>query len=461
VSSSLLPDTDSYKSSHPWQYPVTVNGMFSYLESRGGRYGHTVFFGLQPILQRLAKGFTDADIGEAAELFAAHGEPFPKEQLLDYWKRTATATHRNAHVPLKIRAVPEGTVVPTHNVLMTVESTNPETFWLASYFETQLMRVWYPITVATQSWTIKQIIKRYLDQTADNPEAELPFKLHDFGSRGVSSEESAGIGGCAHLVNFKGTDTVAALIYAREHYGERMAGFSIPAAEHSTITAWGKDREVDAYRNMLNKFAKPGALVAVVSDSYDLWNAIDNLWGAQLREQVINSGATVIIRPDSGNPPDVVCRALFALNERFGSTINTKGYKVLNNVRVIQGDGINEESIQEILRVATMQGFSATNIAFGMGGALLQQVNRDTQKFAYKASAVHTYDGKWVPICKDPVTDPGKKSKAGRLDLIRRGDKFETVVGDAVGSELVTVFENGKLLQPTTLGEVRLRAAGK
>ena len=181
----------------------------------------------------------------------------------------------NAHggrLPVRIRAVPEGTLVPVHHVLATIENTDPACAWLTSFLETALLRVWYPTTVATNSWATKQLIARYLDQTGDP--AGLPFKLHDFGARGVSSLESAMLGGLSHLVNFMGTDTMSALLGARVYYGEPMAGFSIPAAEHSTITAWGRDGEAAAYRNMLRQFAKPGSIVAVVSDSYDLDHAV-------------------------------------------------------------------------------------------------------------------------------------------------------------------------------------------
>lgn len=151
------------------------------------------------------------------------------------------------------------------------------------------------------------MILDYLEKTSDDPQSQINFKLHDFGSRGVSSQESAGIGGAAHLINFLGTDTVTAMLFAMEYYkAEFPPAFSICAAEHSTITSWGKDKEVDAYRNMLKQFAKPGALVAVVSDSYDLNNAVDHLWGEQLREEVIKSEATIVIRPDSGDPVTVV-----------------------------------------------------------------------------------------------------------------------------------------------------------
>lgn len=452
---NLILDTDSYKASHWLQFPSGTTGMFAYLESRGGRDQDVLFFGLQYLLkQYLTTRVTPDMVKEADHFFSRHGVPFNR----DGWMRIAHDL--DGRIPVRIRAVAEGTLVPTHNALMTVESTDPQTFWIVSWLETLLMRVWYPTTVATNSHHIKRLIYDALERSADDPEAELPFKLHDFGSRGVSSRESAAIGGMAHLVNFKGSDTVVGVLAANEAYNHPMAAFSIPAAEHSTITSWERDGERLAYANMLQHFAKPGALVAVVSDSYDLWNAIDNLWGGELKEQVIQSGATVIIRPDSGDPATVVRQALEHLEARFGSTVNSKGFKVLNHVRVIQGDGINRDSIPEILKTVLDAGFSATNLAFGMGGGLLQQVDRDTQKFAYKCSQV-TRDGRSVEVFKAPVTDPGKTSKKGKLDLIRNGDYFQTLAYEHspyANSALSVVFENGELMRQYTFEEVRARA---
>lgn len=257
-----------------------------------------------------------------------------------------------------------------------------------------------------------------------------------------------------------GSDTIAGVWCANHYYHSDMAAFSIPAAEHSTITAWGKKREADAYRNMLKQFAKPGALVACVSDSYDLENAVQNLWGSALRDAVITSGATVVIRPDSGDPPTIVRHTLEMLDASFGHTLNRKGYRVLNHVRVIQGDGINATSIRAILQHAMDGGYSASNVAFGMGGALLQQLNRDTQKFAMKLSAVVIND-KQLPAFKDPVTDPGKKSKAGRLDLIQTENGYETIALGGMQpdarSVMRTVFENGALLIDDSLDTIRAR----
>jgi nicotinamide phosphoribosyltransferase len=452
---NLILDTDSYKASHWLQYPPQTTACYGYLESRGGHFDRTVFFGLQYLLQEyLSRPITPAMVQEAAAFFTAHGLPFNRAG----WDFIAQDCQ--GRLPIKIKAVPEGTVVPTHQVLLTMESTRPEAFWLVSWLETMVLRVWYPITVATQSWHLRQEIWRALQLTADRPEAEIDFKLHDFGSRGVSSPESAGIGGMAHLVNFQGSDTVQGVRFANHYYHHPMAGFSIPAAEHSTITAWGKAGEVEAYRNMLHQFAQPGKVLAVVSDSYDLWQAIDRLWGEELRQQVIDSGATVVIRPDSGEPVAVVCEALQRLEAKFGSQVNSKGYRVLNQVRVIQGDGINGESLGAILKAIANLGFSASNIAFGMGGALLQQVNRDTQRFAFKCSEV-TIAGQAVPVYKDPITDPGKRSKQGRLALLRTAGGYETQPAEKVptGADVLqTVYADGQLLQKWTLEEVRQRS---
>jgi len=454
--------TDSYKYSHYLQYPPNSSRAFSYLESRGSEreYKETLFFGLQYILKEyFSKPITMEEVEEAKEIAEMHGEPFN----YDGWK--LIVEKYKGKLPLRIRAVPEGTVVPLHNALVTVENTDDDNLlWLVSFFESLLLHVWYPITVATQSYYLKKLICKYLKETADNPDAEIDFKLHDFGFRGVSSVESSGIGGLAHLVSFKGTDTVPALYVGRKYYNEQMAGFSIPAGEHSTFSSWGRDHEVDAYRNMLKQFAKPNSLLAVVSDTWNIFNACENIWGDQLRSEVINSGATVIIRPDSGDPKTVVLKCLSILEEKFGTTQNYKGYKVLNHVRLIQGDGVNPDSIKEILEGMKEAGYSASNIAFGMGGALLQKVNRDTLKFAYKCSAM-TINGEVKDVYKDPVTDVGKRSKAGRLDIVRSyGYPAGTIrlKNDQIAHEksiMRTVWENGELLVDDSLEEIRKRVS--
>jgi nicotinamide phosphoribosyltransferase len=454
-------DTDSYKSSHFLQYPPNTTLVHSYLESRGSErnYTETVFFGLQYLLKRyFAEPFTLADVLEANEVITAHGEPFN----LVGWTRLIEKHHGT--LPLRVRAVAEGSIVPTRNVLMTVENTDDEFFWLTGWFESQLMRLWYPITVATQSYYIKKDVYQFLTETSDDADAEIAFKVHDFGSRGVSSQETAAIGGAAHLVNFMGSDTMSALLIHRNFYHSEMAGFSIPAAEHSTITSWGRENEIEAYRNILKHFAKPNALVAVVSDSWNIYEAVEKIWGEQLKQEVIDSGATIVIRPDSGDPVEVVGKVAELLGEKFGTTINSKGYKVLNNVRIIQGDGVNPVSIHNICQSLKDKGFSTSNIAFGIGGALLQKIDRDTMKFAYKCSAI-VRDGKLVDVYKQPITDSGKSSKKGRLDLIKdeNGEYKTVVLSDittiaAENSQLNTVFENGQVLVDDNLEAIRQRA---
>ena len=458
LAKNLILNTDSYKVSMFNQYPVGTTGVYSYIESRGGRYDRTVFFGLQAFIKEyLLEPITQADIEIAEEILTAHGEPFNRkgwQYILD---------KHGGFLPVVIRAVPEGTVVPVKNVLATIENTDPECFWLTTWLETALLRaIWYPTTVATQSWHIRQLILNYLERTGD-PNL-IDFKLHDFGARGVSSLESAGIGGAAHLVNFMGTDTISGILFAREYYNAGVAGFSIPAAEHSTITSWGRDGEGKAYENMVKQFGKSDSILAVVSDSYDIFNAASKLWGEDLRQLVIDSGATVVIRPDSGDPVEVNRRLVEILGEKFGYTVNSKGYKVLNHVRIIQGDGINYQAIVDILTALTELGYSADNIAFGMGGALLQQVDRDTQKFAMKASSV-CINGQWISIAKDPVTDPGKKSKAGRVTLWKSGSELISSVEQPHGwhdhsvgefhEVLETVFENGVLVKEINFDQVR------
>ena len=463
LSKNICLNTDSYKCSMFLQYPAGTTGVYSYIESRGGRYDRTVFFGLQAFIKEyLLEPITRADIDIADEILTAHGEPFNRQG----WEYILSK--HNGYLPVVIRAVPEGTVVPVKNVLATIENTDPECFWLTTWLETALLRaIWYPTTVATQSWKIRQIILQYLEQTGDP--TTIDFKLHDFGSRGVSSMESAGIGGASHLVNFMGTDTITGVLYAREYYNAGIAGFSIPAAEHSTITSWGRDGEVDAYRNMLTNFAKPGSIVAIVSDSYDIYNAASKLWGEELKEEVIKSGATIVIRPDSGDP-EIVCRKLVQiLHSKFGAVKNDKGFYVLNNVRLIQGDGVNENTIRTILGSFMAYGYSADNIAFGMGGALLQQVDRDTQKFAMKCSAAKV-NGEWIDVQKDPITDSGKKSKAGRTTLWTSGGEFTSSVDQPKGwtdkgigwnPALTEVYRDGKLITEYSFEEVRVNAKGK
>ena len=480
---SIMSRSDSYKGTMKNQYPKGTEIVRSYIEARGGIYAAVEFLGIQAVTQELAIPITQAQIDFAEKVWAGNG-------LGDHFNREGWEYILKEHggkLPVIIKAVPEGTVIPTKNVLCTIENTDPQCWWLTTWIETILLRaIWYPTTVGTKSYHIKKIIKQYLEKSGDV--SGLPFKLHDFGARGVSSAQSAEIGGAAHLVNFMGTDTIEALPYINEVYGDPLdsIGYSIVAAEHSTITSWGREHELDAYENMLDQFARKGSIVAVVSDSYDIYNAC-KMWGTSpLKEKIIASEATLVIRPDSGDPLEVIPRMLAILAEKFGVTVNAKGYKVLNYVRIIWGDGINAQSLESILRtMVDLHGFSADNFAFGMGGGLLQQLDRDTHKFAMKCSAVavreftpttrqldgyYEHESKlvWRDVFKDPITDSGKTSKKGRVTLWKSGGEYVSSVikptgwaDKAVGEwteALVVYYENGELPFSQTFVQVRANA---
>ncbi|MFV2060707.1 MAG: nicotinate phosphoribosyltransferase [Gammaproteobacteria bacterium] len=457
MNKNIILNVDSYKASHYLQYPNGTTEVSSYIEARGGQFKQAVFFGLQIFIKEyLMKPFTQEDINEAEIIFEAHGVPFNRIG----WQYILIK--HNGYLPIEIQAIDEGKVIPVKNALVQVINTDPKCAWLTSYVETALLRaIWFPTTVATLSWYIRNIIKRYLDETADTSDG-LAFKLHDFGARGTSSEESAAIGGAAHLVNFQGTDTISGIMAARRFYGADMPAFSIPAAEHSTITSWGKDNEKAAYENMLDRFSGPGKLVAVVSDSYDLWNAIDNIWGNELKAKVMQSGGTLIVRPDSGDPITIVTETIERLMKCFGNEVNEKGYRVLPDyVRVIQGDGVSKQTIEAILEAMKQRKQSADNVAFGMGGELLQKVNRDTMQFAMKASAVRV-NGLWQDVYKDPVTDQAKRSKKGRLAVIENEQgEIVTIREQSLGESenlLKTVFRNGELIKNWRFDEIRKNA---
>ncbi|MDB4975883.1 MAG: nicotinate phosphoribosyltransferase [Myxococcaceae bacterium] len=463
---SVVSDTDSYKLSHWNQYPPGVSRMMSYFEARGGELDTCTLFGLQYLLHAyLSQPITRAQVAEQKAFSALHGEPFNERG----WLRIVE--HYQGRLPVRIRAVPEGTVVPVSNALLTIESVDdPECAWLVSWLETMLVRLWYPSTIAIMSRESKRILQHYLTLSADDPAGELGFKLHDFGARGVSCLEQSRLGTAAHLLSFFGSDTLEGIRTANHYYGAAMAGFSIPATEHSTITMWGEEHEEQAYESYVRKYlverqTAPGVakLAACVSDSFDVYRAIDQYWcGPRILPLIQQSGGTLVIRPDSGDPLEVLPRIFEILEARVGMRINSKGYKVLPDYfRVIQGDGIDRHSMRAILEKLTSLQISASNISFGSGGGLLQKVNRDTQKWAFKCCHA-VVNGQAVDVRKRPVTDPGKRSKAGRLDLIRTAQGFETValpegLDAHPESAMVTVFDQGRITYDTTFAACRAR----
>ncbi|XP_078059350.1 nicotinamide phosphoribosyltransferase 2 [Mustelus asterias] len=459
---NILLATDSYKVTHFKQYPPDTCKIYSYFECRKGKadeFKEIVFFGLQYILKKYLSGsvVTEEKIQQAKQIYELHF----KQSVFNEEGWRYIITQHNGHLPIRIKAIPEGSIIPRGNVLFTVENTDPKCFWLTNYIETILVQVWYPITVATISREFKKILAQYLYKTSGSLDS-LEFRLHDFGYRGVSSQESAALGGAAHLVNFQSTDTVAGLLMAQQFYDCQMAGFSIPAAEHSTIISWGRSQEKDAFEYLLKQF--PSTPISIVSDSYDIFNACKQIWGGELKDCVErrNKDSMVVIRPDSGDPVETILEVIRILEEVFGSTLNCQGYKLLPSfIRVFQGDAINLHSIEKILNALKNKDWSAENIVFGCGSALLQKLNRDTLNCSFKCSYVER-NGKGLDVYKQPVTDPIKGSKRGMLTLRRNPDGSIETVQEGKGNPeedlLVAVFENGNILQEYTLAEVRSNA---
>lgn len=450
--------TDSYKLTHWNQYPEGTRHVYSYLESRGGFFEDAVFLGLGYMLKRYLADtvISKYDIEDAREFAHQH---FGNDTIFNYqgWKRLREK--HNGRLPLQIQSLPEGSVVNSHTPLMTVVNTDPEFFWLTNWAESLLLKVWYPTTVGTLSREIKKVLLEYLTKTGTP--AELPYKLVDFGYRGVSSEESAAIGGYAHLINFNASETMAGIVLAREYYRALMPANAIIATEHSTITSWGEDHECDAYQNLIER--NPEGTIACVSDSYDIQNAVEKLWGGSLRNKVLDRKGTLIVRPDSGDPINIMRGVLTGLADKFGYEVNSKGFKVLcPRVRALQGDGVNYQTIRHMTATLTSEGWSADNWSYGMGGALLQQLDRDTLKFAFKCSAINI-NGTWKDVYKRPATDPGKNSKRGRFAVVYNGSKYCTMPrrDDLIqtGDLLETAFLDGEVSGKYNFYEIRTRAS--
>ncbi|NHA04128.1 nicotinate phosphoribosyltransferase [Mucilaginibacter sp. HC2] len=465
---NLILLADAYKyAHHKFYYPGTTQ-IYSYLESRGGWFDETIFFGLQYFLKEYIQGqaFTQQDIDEADSFLQ---QVFGRDDVFNRAKFQYILDKYNGHLPIKIKAVAEGTAVPTGNVLMTIENTDPECYWLTNFLETLLMQVWYPCTVATLSNQIRKVITQYFQETAtDDAEAGIDFVLNDFGFRGVSSVESAKLGGAAHLINFSGSDNLAGSSMAINYYDtKKVYGLSIPATEHSICTLLGKEGELEVFRHVLKSF--PTGTIACVSDSYNIFRACEEYWGTELRDEILNRPGTLVIRPDSGDPIRTLLEIFEILFSKFGYTVNTKGYKVLPpQLRVIQGDGVNYAEIKNIYKTLKENGISAENLVLGMGGALLQKVDRDTQKFALKCSSAVIND-KEVAVEKSPtemdaqgnITESFKKSKGGRLKLVKINGIFKTVKEQdhtELSDHLQTVFENGQLINTISFEQVRANA---
>lgn len=454
--------TDSYKISHHYLYPKGTEKIYSYLESRtGAEFNKTVFYGLQYILKKYLEGcvVTEDKVKEASEIIDAHIGP----DIFNYDGWMYIARECDGKLPVEIKAVPEGTPVNVGNVLMTVENTDKNAFWLTNYLESVLLQVWYPSTVATLSAEIRKLCDFYLNVTSSNKD-NLDFMLHDFGYRGSTSTEASKLCGSAHLISFKGTDTIPALILPKNYYNtDEVQGFSVQATEHSVMTSEGEENEFTQAINVI-KQAKDGVL-SVVIDSYDYKNFLKN---ASQPEYELNreiteflnrkEGNKVVFRPDSGEPVSTTLDCFDILEKGFKSHENEGGFKVFDsNIGVLWGDGLDYHKIRDILFGLKSEGWACENIIFGMGGGLHTSTTRDTQRNAFKCSA-QKRNGEWFDIYKKPL-DNSKKSKKGRLKLLKNDTGFKTVNIDQPGEDVLqTVFKNGELLIDESFETIQNRA---
>jgi len=455
---NLILNTDSYKLGHYLQYPQGTRAISSYIITRGhSSRPEIMFFGLQMFLKAyLARPVTLTDIDEAEELATLHGQPFDRAG----WTRILNV--HGGYLPLRIDALPEGQAIRRGVPVLQVVNTDPHLPWLTAYTETALLRaVWYPSTVATLSWRLRQTIEPFLARTSDNADERSALMVSDFGARSTTSLEQAALGGVAHLLHFHLSDSLPAIRHARRYYGALMAGRSLPASEHTTMTAWGQSREAQAYANMIEHFARFGAY-SVVSDSYDLHNAVSEIWGKQLQPQVRAAGATLIVRPDSGDPIDTPVQVVAQLAYAYGTHLNGKGFKVLDNhVRVLQSDGVTLQDIQMILGRLEGMGFAAENISFGVGSTLLQKLSRDTLSFTMLASAMQDDSGSWHDIGRRAVNPRERPLPSGRQAVVKDGLDLLGMPLAELGRRdnmLQPVWQDGRLLKDWGFEEIRARA---
>lgn len=460
---NVLTLADSYKYSHYKQYPAGVVNMYDYAEARSTKeYEQTLFVGLQGLLKEyFTAPITEEDVKEA-ELYASiHGVPFNTAGFMKI------INNYGGYFPITIKSVPEGILVPNKNILFTIELTinDSDLFWLPSWMETFLMKVWYTCTVASRSYDIKSNIIEMSKITDETPFVDYSFL--NFGDRGCTSVEAANLGGFAHLTCFRGTDNFGSIKYTKEFYNVAIEeidniGHSAVASEHSSVTAWGRNNEREMVLTYLNN-NKNQNLIACVGDSYDIFKFTEMVTSGEFKEKIESDDyPTFVIRPDSGYPVDIINQILNIMeknNVRY--TLNSKGYKIFNKYRILWSDGVTKQNIKDVLSSAILRKYSTQNFVFGMGGGLVQNLNRDTLGFAIKCSELTFDDGATLDIYKDPITDSGKKSKRGKVTTYfnKKTSEFFT---DIVGKEneyiiniVQPVFVNGKLIKEYTLTQVR------
>ena len=482
---------DFYKVSHREQYPEGTEIIYSTWTPRSNSYhpsaSYVVAFGFQAFVKKYLIEYFDEnffskplykviDDYERVLKFSLGIENPSSEHIKALWQL--------GYLPLKIEALPEGTKVPFRVPMLTIENTNPKFFWLTNYFETLMStELWLPSTTATIAHEYRTILDKFCEETGGDKEV-VQFQGHDFSMRGMSSLEASEKGGAGHLLSFTGTDTIPAIQFLEDYYNanieNELVGCSIPATEHSVMCAGGFDNEFETYKRLITK-VYPTGMISIVSDTWDLWKCITDII-KPLKDEIMTRDGRVVIRPDSGNPVDIICglnanptsSAVFKENhtledrglievlwEIFGGTINEKGYKVLDpHIGAIYGDAITLERATMICQRLKNKGFASTNIVFGIGSYTYQYNTRDTFGFALKSTYARI-NGEDRLLFKDPVTDNGtKKSQKGKVAVLRNAKGTLCYVDNLVkvnNTLMKTIFVDGKLLRDEDLSTIRQR----
>jgi len=498
--------TDFYKTEHHKMYPEGTTLIYSNLTPRKSRIpgiDKVVVFGVQHfILQYLTDKFT------------RHFFALPKTQVIEEYKRHINvdskhieALHDLGYLPLEIKALPEGTLCPIGVPLLTIKNTHPDFYWLTNYVETLMSAMlWQPTTSATIAYEYKKLLSKYAKETTGSVDF-VPWQGHDFSMRGMSSIESSILSGMGHLLSFTGTDTIPAIYQLEQSYGASgLIGASVPATEHSVMCMGIKENEIDTFSRLLKLY--PTGILSIVSDTWDLWKVLTEIL-PKIKEQILARDGKLVIRPDSGNPVDILCGrddlhkdtigwydkggkaiseaerkgVIELLWDLFGGKINEYGYKELDfHIGAIYGDSITLDCARQICERLKAKGFASTNVVLGIGSYTYQHNTRDTFGFAMKAtygevemtgypegrSPEALEPSQWTErreIFKDPITDDGtKKSKKGLL-RVGQHENGNLFVQDQCTWEqentwlLQTVFKDGKLEKTTTLQEIRDRLA--
>lgn len=474
--------TDFYKVHHNKMYPEGTTMIYSNFTPRKSRMGgvdHIIFFGLQHFMKKYL-----------VEQFNEHFFEVPFEVIQEEYSRqipVGTAHIKElwdlGYLPLEIKALPEGALVPIGVPVLTVRNTHPKFYWLTNYIETLLScGLWQAITSATIAYEYKKLLSKYAKETTGSTDF-VQWQGHDFSMRGMSSPESAILSGMGHLCSFTGTDTIPAIYQLEKSYAATgLVGGSVPATEHSVMCMGTKDDEIGTFKALLDKY--PTGILSVVSDTWDLWKVLTEYLPA-LKDQIMARDGKLVIRPDSGDPVDILCGYDFSqlaedgykapdfedrpetkgvielLWDLFGGTVNKYGYKELDShIGAIYGDSITLDRARQICERLKAKGFASTNVVLGIGSYTYQYNTRDTFGFAMKATYGEVGEEKRV-IFKDPATDnSNKKSARGllRVDLERR----ELVLHQDVSWEeekgqnlLQQVFLDGKITYETNLGAIR------